>query len=178
MRKKRILSVVLFLMITLCCVVEALLIKGLREDRTDMQKQMESFESRLEHTTTELNGIQTNVEELQESGIPEVFLPDDIYVAAGLTVEIYNDTIIRGVNLDNYSIFWKCDVGDCMNEKYRLRALQERIGEYAIRVTVYDFDMNEIAYKDATLHIVENSFADANISKVDMMTIEIGRAHV
>ena len=99
-----------------------------------------------------------SVEEIQ------IYLPETYYVAAGLTMEIYNSQITNKCSyISDYNVRWVCDVGESLNRKYMVASTEEMIGDYELKVEVYDTAMNLLAEKESTLKIVdpvlENSFS-------------------
>jgi lysophospholipase L1-like esterase len=167
MGKKRVLSLILILMIVICCVSEAVIIRGLKEQNGEMEQAIEQLDADVAAILVEKKAE----EEKAEEGIPDLYLPKDIYVCSGLTMEIYNDCVSSGAALDNYDFYWECEVGDCMDEKFRIHAEEDKIGEYELTLHVYDLRLQEVASAETTLHIVPNVFAQETTGNVSMLTI-------
>lgn len=94
----------------------------------------------------------------------QIYLPETYYVAAGLTMEIYNSQITNKCSyISDYNVRWICDVGESLSRKYTIASTEEMIGDYELKVEVYDTAMNLLAEKATTLKIVdpvlENTFS-------------------
>lgn len=90
-----------------------------------------------------------------QSGV-EIYLPDVYYVAAGLTMEIYNSQITnQGAHISEYDMVWGCEVGELLENKYSLTSTEDMIGEYPLNVAVYDADGKLLAKKESVLSVVE-----------------------
>lgn len=119
-----------------------------------MKKNLKSY---LGTDSTE-ESIVTSKEDIQ------VYLPETYYVAAGLTMEIYNSQITNKCSyISDYNVRWICEVGESLNRKYRIASTEEMIGDYELKVEVYDTAMNLLTEKETTLKIVDsvlkNSFS-------------------
>ncbi|MFA6832383.1 MAG: SGNH/GDSL hydrolase family protein, partial [Bacteroidaceae bacterium] len=68
------------------------------------------------------------------------FLPDEICIAVGRTIEIYNKQVALCRNPDNFSFVWTCDVGYNMKRKWRYTGQTADIGEYAMICYIYQND--------------------------------------
>ena len=89
------------------------------------------------------------------SGV-EVYLPETYYAASGLTMEIYNNQITnQGSHITEYNVVWECEVGEMLERKFSIAATDEMIGEYPLKVTVYDETGKALARKESKLQIVE-----------------------
>lgn len=171
MGKKRVLSLILMLMIVVCCVTEAVMIVELKTENDVLAQEIDGLESQISDNAAAIEQVSGELEKKVEEEIPDLYLPKDIYVCAGLTMEIYNDCVSSGVNLENYDFYWECEVGDCMDEKYRIHADAGDIGEYALNLHVYNLHLSEVASAQTTLHIVPNVFADEKTGSISMLTI-------
>ena len=171
MGKKRILSLILILMIVVCCATEAVVIGELKSENTVMEEKIESLGSELDQQSAAIEQIDSEVDKKADEEIPELYLPDNIYVCAGLTMEIYNDCVSNGVNPDNYDFYWECEIGDCMEEKYRIHADEDDVGDYTLKLHVYNLHLEEITSTQTTLHIVPNVFAKEDTGNLTMLTI-------
>lgn len=86
----------------------------------------------------------------------EIYLPEEYYAAAGLTMEIYNSQITnQGAHISEYDVVWECEVGEMLERKFSVAATDEMIGEYPLTASVYDAAGNLLARKESELHIVE-----------------------
>lgn len=171
MGKKRVLSLILMLMIVICCVTEAFVIGELKEANDEMAYAIENLSAEISDNSAAIEQVSDEVEKKAEEEIPVLYLPKDIYVCAGLTMEIYDDCVSSGVNLDDYDFYWECEVGDCMEEKYRIHAEAEDVGEYTLNLHVYDLHLKEVASAGTTLHVVPNVFSEEETGSLTMLTI-------
>ncbi len=88
------------------------------------------------------------------SATPEVvaFLPDEIYVAIGRTIEIYNSNICPAA--DEYSFKWMCEVGKAYGRKFSITGNYEFVGDYPLTLEIYD-RLGQLVYsKTATVKVV------------------------
>lgn len=168
--KKRILSLLLALVIASACVVEAWMIRSLRVDNAvltqqieELTKQSEAMQVQLDDTSNALVGKLSEVK-------LHAFVPKDLYVAQGLTLEVYNNTVITGVNLANYDVYWDCPIGDCMSDKFHVYATEETVGDYPLTMHLFDLSENEILTLESTLHVTADAFQTAT-EEVTMVTI-------
>lgn len=97
-----------------------------------------------------------------------IYLPDTIYVASGITTELYDSQITSlGEQINNYNVTWVCDIGKNMERKFSITGSDDLIGEYPLQFNVYDNKMNLVATKDTTLSIVYASIP----RKISILTI-------
>lgn len=85
----------------------------------------------------------------------EAYLPEDVYVAVGSTVELYDDQVVWSGIRDGYSCNWDCEIGENLEDRFSVTGKEEQIGEYSLTLTVYDYNINEILTLSSTLHVVE-----------------------
>lgn len=90
-----------------------------------------------------------------------LFLPSEICVAVGRTIELYNSQVCWCGNINNYHFKWDCTVGKAMKRKFSVTGTTPSIGEYALTLTVYDNNMNAIATKSTTVKIVSSTISNA-----------------
>ena len=48
----------------------------------------------------------------------EAYLPEDIYVAVGSTIELYNDQVVWSGLRDGYSCNWDCQIGENLEDRF------------------------------------------------------------
>ena len=171
MGKKRVLSLILTLMIVVCCVTEAIVIGELKTENAEMGRKIEELSGDIAAQETEIARVSGEVEKKAEEEAPDLYLPKDIYVCAGLTMEIYNDCVSSGVNLDDFDFYWECEVGDCMEEKYHIAATEEDTGAYTLTLHVYNLRLEEVTSVQTTLHVVSDAFAKEETGGLQMLTI-------
>ena len=169
--KKRILSLILMLMIAVCCMTEAVMIRNLRNDKEDLQGQIDTLSKEVKENTSGIDDISDQVKDVVEAGVPQIYLPEDLYVCAGLTVELYNENICSGVDSTDYDFYWSCDIGDCMSDKFRIEADTADVGDYPVTVTAYDYRMNELASASTMLHVLPNVFLSENTGEIQTVVI-------
>lgn len=85
-----------------------------------------------------------------------VFLPKEINIAVGRTIEIYNRQAVWTGNMDNYHVQWVSSVGRSFGRKWSCKAESGMIGTYSLRLNVYDNDMKPVATTTTTVKIVSN----------------------
>ena len=101
----------------------------------------------------EAKGVVQNDEGLYAS--VQLFLPEDVYVAEGVTIEIYNNQISSlGQRMENYNAKWTCAVGKNMQRKFSVTGTEELIGTYPLIFTIFDDNGAEVAKASTKLHIV------------------------
>lgn len=171
MIKKRVLTLILMLMIVVCCVTEALVIKDMKEENRQLSERILELDQNISQNASAIEEVNDRMETKAEIETPSLFLPRDIYVAAGTTVEIYNDCVCTGVNQEDYDFYWECEVGDCMEEKFCIHAESNMTGDYLLKLHLYNYQLKEVALVQATLHIVPNVFLDESTGMVNMLTI-------
>ena len=89
----------------------------------------------------------------------EIHLPKDIYVAIGYPIEIYNHTICRCGNINNYHFVWNLPKGgSAYNDKLLLNPSEDMSGNtYTLTLEVYDNKYSLIKTQTSTLHCVKPS---------------------
>ena len=85
----------------------------------------------------------------------EAYLPEDVYVAVGSTVELYNDQVVWSGLRDGYSCDWDCPVGENLEDRFSVTGKEEQVGDYPLTLTVFDYNVNELLTLSCTLHVVE-----------------------
>lgn len=97
----------------------------------------------------------------------EAYLPEDVYVAVGTTIELYNNQVAWTGIRDGYSFNWDCAVGENQADRFSVTGKEEQIGEYPLTLTIYDYNVNEIMTLKTTLHVVdrelENEYSIMNM---------------
>lgn len=89
----------------------------------------------------------------------EAYLPEDVYVAVGSTIELYNDQVAWSGIREGYSFNWDCEIGENLTDRFSVTGKEEQIGEYSLILTIYDYNVNEIVTLESTLHVVENTLS-------------------
>lgn len=94
-----------------------------------------------------------------------LFLPSEICVATGRTIELYNKQVCWTGNINNYHFKWDCQVGKPLERKLSITGVTE--GEYPLTLTVYDNNMEVVATATSTVKVVSDTIA----SEKDILTI-------
>lgn len=89
-----------------------------------------------------------------------LFLPDEICIAVGRTIELYNSQVSWTGNINNFHFKWECNVGRSMKRKWSCEGTSNNIGEYALNVTVYNNNMEQVVVAQTTVRIVSNLIAN------------------
>lgn len=96
----------------------------------------------------------------------EAYLPKDVYVAVGSTVELYNDQVVWSGLRDGYACNWDCAVGENLEDRFSVTGKEEQVGEYSLTLTVYDYNVNEVLALTSTLHVVEQLKGEYSITNI------------
>lgn len=171
MLKKRVLTLILMLMIVVSCVAEALMIRELKGENKELAEQLENLNRDIAGNASAIEQAEARIDTKADVETPVLFLPKDIYVCEGMTAEIYNNCVCTGINPDDYDFYWECEVGDCMKEKFHIYPESGMIGEYTLKLHLYDLKLKEVASVQTTLHIVPNVFLQETTGAVSMLTI-------
>lgn len=100
-------------------------------------------------------GVVQNDEGLYAS--VQLFLPEKIYVAQGVTLELYNSQVSSlGTRIEDYNVKWTCAVGKNMQRKFSITGTEELLGEYPLIFTIFDDNGTQVATTSTTLKIVED----------------------
>lgn len=96
-----------------------------------------------------------------------LFLPNEINVAVGRTIELYNNQVAWCGNIDNYHFKWDCDIGNPMKRKFSIKGEENIIGEHNLALTVYDNNMGVVAYEETTVRVVSDLVSE----EIELLTI-------
>ena len=100
-------------------------------------------------------GVVQNDEGLYAS--VQLFLPEKIYVAQGVTLELYNSQVSSlGTRIEDYNVKWTCAVGKNMQRKFSITGTEELLGDYPLIFTIFDDNGTQVATTSTTLKIVED----------------------
>ena len=171
MNKKKILSLILMLMIVVCCVTEALVIGELKTQNKEMSEKITELETDIFEQGVSISRVESQVADKADQVIPEFFLPADIYVCEGMTMEIYNESVCSKVNPSQYDFYWECELGDSMEDKYYIHPPVGTAGEYQLMLHIYDYSLLPVGEVSTTLHVVPDVFADENAGNIKLLTI-------
>ena len=96
----------------------------------------------------------------------EFFLPNDIYVAKGRTIEIYYEQIC--LNAHKFNIKANCQVGKALNRKFQFIGNENFVGKnYKLSIEVLNDCQDVLAHGECTVHFVSDVIAkETNILPV------------
>ena len=86
-----------------------------------------------------------------------LFLPPEICVAVGRTIELYNNQVAWTGNIEDYHFKWDCQIGKNLKRKFSVTGAT--VGNYPLTLTVYDSNMMIVASASTTVKIVSNVLA-------------------
>lgn len=88
------------------------------------------------------------------------FLPKDIYVANGRTIEIYYEQIC--LNSHRYNIQATCSIGKALDRKFQIIGDSDHVGNtYTLTINVRNDSQDVLASGTSTIHIVSNTLAES-----------------
>lgn len=96
------------------------------------------------------------------------YLPKDIYVAVGRTIELYNNQIC--LEADKFHIQWYCRnaayqfIGKAMKRKFVLSPTN--IGEYTLTCKIYDDKLSVIWFAECNVHVVAENVSSMTICPI------------
>lgn len=101
----------------------------------------------------------------------ELYLPKDIYVAIGYPLEIYNHTLCRCINIENYVFEWKLPKGGgkAFKDKILLEPNDNLNGITDIlTLNIYDTEYNLLDTQTSNIHYIkpDDSLAPSSARKV------------
>lgn len=83
---------------------------------------------------------------------PIIYMPNEICVAVGRTIEIYNKQIC--INADKFHFSWYCDIGKPLERKFQVTGTSSTVGEYDLTLTLYDDNMKQVYQGTTKIKIV------------------------
>ena len=86
----------------------------------------------------------------------DAFLPEELYVASGVTIEIYNNQVVVG-DITDLNFCWDCEVGKSMKRKFTVTGNDKIIGNHNLTLKIYDNGLNLLWSKTITLKVVSNN---------------------
>lgn len=137
-------------------------IRQLNETMAALQTELDN---KFEETNSKLDSYFDDI---------NIYLPDVIYVAEGITTELYDSQVTSlGEQIDQYNVNWVCDIGKNMERKFSVTATIDLIGEYPLELQIYDNKMNLVASKSTTLSLVDNEIPNV----ISILTIGDSLSH-
>lgn len=94
------------------------------------------------------------------SGV-EIYVPKDIYVASGRTIELYYEQMV--LNAHRYNIQATCSIGKALDRKFQIIGDDDKIGDYQLTINVYNDSAALVGSGTGTIHIVSNISNAVNI---------------
>lgn len=111
------------------------------------------YEVKMLEERLEAKGVVQNDEGL--FGSVQLYLPEEIYVASGVTLELYNSQISSlGERIGSYNVKWTCAVGKNMYRKFSITGTDELTGTYPLIFTIFDDNGAQVAKASTKLRIV------------------------
>ncbi len=111
------------------------------------------YEVKVLEERLEAKGVVQNDEGL--FGSVQLYLPEEIYVASGVTLELYNSQISSlGERIGSYNVKWTCAVGKNMYRKFSITGTDELTGTYPLIFTIFDDNGAQVAKASTKLKIV------------------------
>ena len=89
----------------------------------------------------------------QDANAIDAYLPKHIYCAVGRTVELYNEQVCLQAN--KYHLKWHCPIGKALKRKFSVTGTTELLGEYTLKLGIYNDRLEEVWAGAATLHITD-----------------------
>jgi lysophospholipase L1-like esterase len=90
-----------------------------------------------------------------------VFLPSEICVAVGRTIELYNKQVALCGNINNFHFKWDCPIGKSLKRKFSITGVSGNIGSHTLTLTVFNGNMVIVATATTTIKVVSNSVSTA-----------------
>lgn len=99
-----------------------------------------------------------------------VFLPKELCIAVGRTIELYNNQVC--LTAEKYHFQWKCAVGKSMGRKFSVTATEEMLessdaslpsGQYTLTLNLYNDDLELCATLSTVIKIVKNKVRKTKI---------------
>ncbi len=111
------------------------------------------YEVKVLEERLEAKGVVQNDEGL--FGSVQLYLPEEICVASGVTLELYNSQLSSlGERIGSYNVKWTCAVGKNMYRKFSITGTDELTGTYPLIFTIFDDNGAQVAKASTKLRIV------------------------
>ena len=93
-------------------------------------------------------------EELQEE--IQILLPETVYAANGITMEVYNAQITSlGDEINKYNVRWNCEIGENLERRFSVSVNDDNLGTYELTLEIYNNQLELVAEKACTLILAE-----------------------
>lgn len=159
MIKKRIFTVILAVLLVICCVTEAFFIKMLQSDNAKLKEEIDSIQKTVDAQSEQLDSVNETLSKKADEPLIRFYLPDDIYVCESQGTDIYNSSVVYGINHNNYAFHWDAPIGNSRNDRFEIPA-NSNPGDYEVTLYIYDLALDELASKTTMLHIVPDYLGD------------------
>lgn len=159
MIKKRIFTVILAVLLVICCVTEAFFIKMLQSDNAKLKEEIDSIQKTVDAQSEQLDSVNETLSKKADEPLIRFYLPDDIYVCESQGTDIYNSSVVYGINHNNYAFHWDAPIGNSRNDRFEIPA-NSYPGDYEVTLYIYDLALDELASKTTMLHIVPDYLGD------------------
>lgn len=93
--------------------------------------------------------------ELRPKEIVKAFLPKEICVAVGRTIELYNNQVC--LNAEKYHMQWNCTIGKALDRKFSVEGTTNLIGEYPLTLSVVDDNLDLVWVGSTKIKVVPAS---------------------
>lgn len=93
-----------------------------------------------------------------------VFLPKEIPVAVGRTIEIYHRQVVWAGNLNDYHFKWECAIGRPLKRKFSIEG--KTVGSHNLTLTVFDNNMRQVATATTTVKVVSATTTPKTIVQI------------
>lgn len=87
------------------------------------------------------------------------YLPPEICVGVGRTIELYNNLVC--LEADKYHLYWSCSVGVAYGRKFSIVGTENNVGTYPLTLNIYDDELNVVKSLTSTVKVIENEIASA-----------------
>ena len=156
-------SILLAVLVAANVILAGLLLQSISEER--------SLEAQFSEQTDAAAHVQEEI---------KITLPETIYVASGITMEIYNSQVSSlGEDIGKYNILWNCEVGENLERKFSVTADETNVGTYELCLVIYNNELQLVAKENCTLAVVEEKISQkedveaiSNISEIPQACLE------
>ncbi|WP_373836170.1 hypothetical protein [Jeotgalibaca arthritidis] len=100
-----------------------------------------------------LKGVTLSASELSDDVL--VYLPENICIAVGRTIEIYNRQVVFTGNIDNVHIAWESTIGKSYGRKWSFKGVSDKVGSHDLTLHVYDNNMRLLKSVKTIVKVVD-----------------------
>ena len=90
---------------------------------------------------------------------PTVYLPPEICVGVGRTIELYNELVCR--NAERYHLHYTCNIGVQYARKFTIEGIANNVGTYTLTLDIFNDAMKKVWTGTSTVKVVANNIASA-----------------